>query len=64
MRIKRGLIAATAAAAILGLASPAYAQAPTKKKSPVTAAQCKQGGGTVSMNKCSGGTYDGAQVQG
>jgi hypothetical protein len=66
MRTKPAVVVATMVTAVLGLALPASARvpAPMKHGKPVTAAQCKQGGGTVSMGKCKGGTYDGDTVSG
>jgi hypothetical protein len=65
-RSLRGVIFATTITAVMGLTLPSYAQVPSPMKhgKPVTAAQCKQGGGTVSMGKCKGGTYDGDTVYG
>ncbi len=63
----RRLIVVTAVAmGAAGLALPASANVsvPTKHGKPVTAAQCKSGGGSVSMGKCKGGTYDGDPVSG
>ena len=63
----RRLVVVTAAAmGAAGLALPASANVsvPIKHGKPVTAAQCKSGGGSVSMGKCKGGTYDGDPVSG
>ena len=64
--MRRWIVGALAAAAVTGLAVPAYANVsvPVKHGKPVTAAQCKSGGGTVTMGKCKGGTYDGDTVSG
>ena len=60
------IVSLAAVAGIAGLALPAYANmsVPVKHGKPVTAAQCKSGGGTVSMGKCKGGAYDGDPVSG
>ena len=64
--MRRLIVVAAAAVGTVGLTVPAYANvsAPAKHGKPVTAAQCKQGGGTVNMGKCKGGTYDGDTVSG
>jgi hypothetical protein len=62
--MRRWFVVAAMAVGTLGLALPAHANvsAPVKHGKPVTAAQCKSGGGTVEMGKCKGGTYDGDPV--
>lgn len=66
MRTRRAVVVATTVTAVLGLALPASAGVPTPMKhgKPVTADQCKKGGGTVVMAKCKGGTNDGDPVSG
>ncbi|MFJ1680888.1 hypothetical protein ACIODT_39365 [Streptomyces sp. NPDC088251] len=70
MHIRRILAAliATAALAGLGLTGAATATAATSQGAPsyVTPSECKQGGGTPTINEpgnpCKGGTHDGEPV--
>ena len=64
--MRRWMVVAAAAVGTVALAVPAQANmsVPVKHGKPVTAAQCKGGGGTVIMGKCKGGTYDGDPVSG
>jgi hypothetical protein len=64
--MRRWIVCVAAAAGIAGLAAPAFANVsvPVKHGKPVTAAQCKSGGGSVMMGKCKGGSYDGDTVSG
>jgi len=64
--MRRWIVWIAAAAGIVGLSAPAVASVsvPVKHGKPVTADDCKKGGGTVAMGKCKGGTYDGDQVYG
>ncbi|EFL13354.1 hypothetical protein [Streptomyces sp. C] len=68
MRIRRMIAAvfATAALAGLGLTGAAAATAATTQGVPssVTPSECKQGGGTADLttNVCTGGMYDGEQI--
>jgi hypothetical protein len=64
--MRRGIVCIAAAVGIAGLAAPTFANVtmPVKHGKPVTASQCKMGGGTVTMGKCKGGTYDGDTVSG
>ena len=64
--MRRWMVVTAAAVGTVGLPVPASANvsAPVKHGKPVTATQCKSGGGTVNMGKCKGGTYDGDPVAG
>ena len=62
--MRRWIVWVAAAAGIAGLSAPAFANVsvPIKHGKSVTADECKKGGGTVTMGKCQGGTYDGDSV--